>query len=98
MFDFEQAEMTCQQPAKALFAFHKRQLPKILPIQHQQIENIVDQGPTLWPSIDQPFKAGVAVFVQRHDFTVEDCRTLSIQPEPLQSVGIRFLKSFWLRL
>ena len=39
------------------------QLTEILSVQHQQVEDIVDQRSALWPSIDQRLKPRMAMLV-----------------------------------
>jgi hypothetical protein len=63
------ARAYCSHPFR--LALKQRQLPEVLTIQEQEIEDMVSQGAALRAAIHQPFKSGMARFVQRDNLAVE---------------------------
>src|SRR5262245_51975394 len=68
--------MASQQAAKMLLPSLKRQLAKVLAIEHEQIEHIINKCSALRSSINQPFKTRVAVVIQRNDLSIQNNRPL----------------------
>lgn len=61
---------------EAILSLRKRHLPKVLPIETYQIENVIDYRPSLCTAIHQPFETWFALFVKRHNLAVKDRWTL----------------------
>ena len=72
VLDVKQPRIPFQEFLKKLLPAAKRLATQLYIAKLQQIEDVIDQGSLLRAAIQQPFKARVAMLVQRHELAIQD--------------------------